>query len=331
MRLSLAGAGLAVVLLIALVVAYGTLFTVYQTRQALVVRLGKPVRVITEPGLNAKIPFIDSVIYIDKRILAIESPAQEVIASSQDKPNAGVAQAQAGERLVVDAFARYRITDPLRFYQTVGPDGANSQLSILLNSALRRVLGAATLADAVRNRREALMGQMRDQLDRDARPFGIQVVDVRIRRVDLPEQNSQAVYQRMQTERQREAAEFRAQGSEKSQEIRARADRGVTVLLANATSQSETLRGQGDAERNRIFAEAYGKDADFFSFYRTMQAYERSMQRTDTHLVLRPDSDFFRFFGDPNGKMPANAAAAGAAGATSSSNANPQRPSSANR
>jgi membrane protease subunit HflC len=330
MKPSLAGGAIAIVLLILLVVAYSTFFIVYQTRQALVVRLGQPVRVITEPGLNAKIPFIDSVIYIDKRILAIESPAQEVIASSQDKANAGVAQ--AGERLVVDAFARYRIIDPLKFYQTVGPDGANSQLSILLNSALRRVLGAATLADAVRNRREDLMAQMRDQLDRDAQPFGIQVVDVRIRRVDLPEQNSQAVYQRMQTERQREAAEFRAQGSQKSQEIRARADRDVTVLLAEANSQAENTRGQGDAERNRIFADAYGKDADFFSFYRTMQAYERSMQHNDTHLVLRPDSDFFRYFGDPSGKTPSeNAAAPGATpGAASVSGENRAR-ASANR
>jgi membrane protease subunit HflC len=260
------------------------------------------VRVISDPGLNAKIPFIDSVIYIDKRILNIESPAQEVIASSQDKTVAGVAQ--AGERLVVDAFARYRITDPLKFYQTVGPDGASSQLAILLNSALRRVLGAATLADAVRNKREDLMAQMRDQLDRDAQPFGIHVVDVRIRRVDLPEQNSQAVYQRMQTERQREAAEFRAQGSQRSQEIRAKADRDVTVLVAEANSQSEQVRGQGDAERNRIFAEAYGQDPDFFAFYRSMQAYERSIQHTDSHLVLRPDSDFFRYFGDPMGKAP---------------------------
>jgi len=330
MKPSLAGGAIAIVLLILLVVAYSTFFTVYQTRQALVVRLGQPVRVITEPGLNAKIPFIDSVIYIDKRILAIESPAQEVIASSQDKANAGVAQ--AGERLVVDAFARYRIIDPLKFYQTVGADGASSQLSILLNSALRRVLGAATLADAVRNRREDLMAQMRDQLDRDAQPFGIQVVDVRIRRVDLPEQNSQAVYQRMQTERQREAAEFRAQGSQKSQEIRARADRDVTVLLAEANSQAENTRGQGDAERNRIFADAYGKDADFFSFYRTMQAYERSMQHNDTHLVLRPDSDFFRYFGDPSGRTPSeNAAAPGATpGAASVSGENRAR-ASANR
>ena len=328
MRLSLVGGALALVLLIALVVAYSTFFTVYQTRQALVVRLGQPVRVITEPGLNAKIPFIDAVIYIDKRILAIESPAQEVIASSQDRSDAGVPRAaQAGERLVVDAFARYRITDPLKFYQTVGPDGASSQLSILLNSALRRVLGAATLADAVRNRREALMMQMREQLNRDAQPFGIEVVDVRIRRVDLPEQNSQAVYQRMQTERQREAAEFRAQGSQKSQEIRARADRDVTVLLAEATSQAESIRGQGDAERNRIFADAYGKDTDFFSFYRTMQAYERGMQHGDTHFVLHPDSDFFRFFGDPTGKATRDSAAAAAAPAGAASPSAPSAPS----
>ena len=153
------------------------------------------------------------------------------------------------------------------------------------------------------------MAQMRDQLDRDAQAFGIQVVDVRIRRVDLPEQNSQAVYQRMQTERQREAAEFRAQGSQKSQEIRARADRDVTVLLAEATSQAENIRGQGDSERNRIFADAYGKDANFFSFYRTMQAYERSMQHNDTRLVLRPDSDFFKFFSNSSGKPPMAAAA----------------------
>jgi membrane protease subunit HflC len=283
----------------------------------LVVRLGKPVRVITEPGLNAKIPFIDAVIYIDKRILAIESPAQEVIASSQDRSDAGVpGAAQAGERLVVDAFARYRITDPLKFYQTVGPDGASSQLSILLNSALRRVLGAATLADAVRNRREELMGQMRDQLDHDAKPFGIHIVDVRIRRVDLPEQNSQAVFQRMQTERQREAAEFRAQGSEKSQEIRAKADRDVTVVIADANQQSETIRGQGDAERNGIFADAYTRDPDFFGFYRSMQAYERSMQKGDTNFVLRPDSDFFRYFSDPSGKAQAGAASGPASAAT---------------
>jgi membrane protease subunit HflC len=302
MKLGLTGGAVAVLLLIAVILGYSTFFTVSQTQQALVVRLGKPVHVITEPGLSVKVPFIDSVIYIDKRILNIETPAQEVIASSQDNSKSGVDQ--AGERLVVDTFARYRITDPLKYYQTVGPAGADAQLAILLNSATRRVLGAATLADVVRNKRDELMAKMRTQLDHEAQQYGIQIIDVRIRRADLPEQNSQAVYQRMQTERQREAAEFRAQGSQKAQEIRARADRDVTVLLADATSQAEQIRGQGDSERNRIFADAYNRDQDFFAFYRSMQAYEKSMQRGDTRMVLKPDTDFFRFFSNPSGQAP---------------------------
>ena len=270
--------------------AYLSLFTVPQTRQALVVRLGDPVRTITEPGLHAKWPFIDSVIYVDNRILDLENASQEVICSDQ-------------KRLVVDAFARYRIKNPLLFYQTVSTiEGANSRLSTLLNAALRRVLGEATLTHVVRDDRAALMARVKEQLNREAQAFGIEVVDVRIRRADLPEQNSQAVYQRMQTERQREAAEFRAQGSQKSQEIRARADREVTVLVAEATSQGEQTRGEGDAERNRIFADAYGKDPDFFAFYRSMQAYETGLRPNDTRLVLRPDSDFFKYFGDPSGK-----------------------------
>jgi membrane protease subunit HflC len=293
-------------LIIAVIVSYSTFFTVNQTQQALVVRLGKPVWVITEPGLNVKVPFVDSVIYIDKRILNVESTAQEITLSSQD--NSSRAEL-VGERLVVDAFVRYRITDALKYYQTVGASGADGQLSILLNSALRRVLGAATLIDVVRDKRDELMAKMRDQIDRDAKPFGIEIVDVRIRRADLPPKNSQAVYQRMQTERQREAAEFRAQGSQKSQEIRAKADRDVTVLLAEALSHAEQIRGQGDSERNRIFADAYTRDPDFFAFYRTMQAYDKSMQRGDTHLVLKPDSDFFRFFSDPSGQLPPEAQA----------------------
>jgi modulator of FtsH protease HflC len=307
MRPGYIGIVIAVLLLIAAIVGYSTLFTVYQTRQALVVRFGQPVRVISEPGLNAKIPFIDAVIYIDKRILAVESQAQEVNTQSQDRES--VAQEVVGERLVVDAFARYRITDPLKNYQRVGAEGSDTQLRILLNSTLRTVLGRATLADVVRDKRDELMAQMRDQLDQAAEPFGIQIVDVRIRRADLPPKNSQAVYQRMQTERQREAAEFRALGSQKSQEIRAKADRDVTVLVAEANSQSEQIRGQGDAERNRIFAEAYGQDPSFFAFYRSMQAYQKSMSRGDTRLVLRPDSDFFRYFGDPSGKSPSDGAA----------------------
>ena len=223
------------------------------------VRLGKPVRVITEPGLNLKIPSSTASSISTNAFSPLKSRAQEVIASSQDHYNLNTRNpqialaAQAGERLMVDAFARYRITDPLKFYQTIGPVGASSQLSILLNSTLRQVLGQATLADVVRNKREALMSQMRQQLDAKAREFGIQVVDARIRRADLPEQNSQAVYQRMQTERQREAAEFRGEGSQKAAEIKAKADRDVTVIVADALIQSEDRPRAGRWRGQRHF------------------------------------------------------------------------------
>jgi membrane protease subunit HflC len=290
MKLGVAGGIVVALLIAAVIIGYGSLFTVYQTRQALVVRLGEPRKIVTEPGLNYKWPLIESVIHIDKRILDLENPAQEVIASDQ-------------KRLVVDAFARYKIVDPLKFYQSVGSvEGANSRLSTLLNSALRRVLGESTLTQVVRDQREQLMARVRDQLDNEAQAFGISVVDVRIRRADLPEQNSQAVYQRMQTERQREAAEFRAQGSQRAQEIRAKADRDVTVLLADAQSTGEKTRGEGDAERNRIYAEAFNQDRDFFAFYRSMQAYEAGLRSNDTRMLLKPDSEFFRFFVDPSGK-----------------------------
>ena len=290
MRLNFAGGVLAVLIVAALIIGYSSLFTVYQTQQALVVRLGKPVGVVSEPGLHVKAPFIDTVIPVDRRILDLEAPPQEVIASDQ-------------KRLVVDAFARYRIQDPLRFYQTLGSiNGANSQLSILLNSALRRVLGEVTFTHVVRDQRADLMARIRELVDHEATSYGIQVVDVRIRRADLPEQNSQAVYQRMQTERQREAAEFRAQGSQRAQEIRSRADREVTVLVAEAQSKAEQIRGEGDAQRNQIFAEAFNKDPDFFAFYRTMQAYETGLKPADTRLLLNPDSNFFRYFNNPSGK-----------------------------
>ena len=294
MRLNFLGGIAAVFIAAALIVGYSSVFTVYQTQQALVIRLGQPVRVISEPGLNFKAPFIDSVVHIDKRILDLEAPSQEVIASDQ-------------KRLVVDAFARYRIKDPLRFYQTLGSiNGANSQLSILLNSALRRVLGEVTFTHVVRDQRADLMARIRELVDHEATALGIEVVDVRIRRADLPEQNSQAVYQRMQTERQREAAEFRAQGAQRAQEIRSRADREVTVLVADATSKSEQIRGEGDATRNQIFADAFNQDPDFFAFYRSMQAYEQGFKHTDTRMLLKPDSNFFRYFTDPSGKRREN-------------------------
>jgi membrane protease subunit HflC len=284
---------LAVLVAIALVVTYGALFTVHQNQQALVLRLGEPVKILTEPGLQFKYPLVDSVVYIDKRILDLENPAQEVIASDQ-------------KRLVVDAFARYKIFDPLKFYQSLGTvEGANSRLTSILNSSLRRVLGEATFIQVVRDERELLMSRIREQVNREGMNFGINVVDVRIRRADLPDANSQAVFQRMQTERQREAAEIRAGGNQLAQTIRARADRDVTVTVAEATSRGEQTRGEGDAERNRIFAEAYDKDRDFFAFYRSMQAYEAGLRHNDTRLLLTPDSDFFRFFNDPAGKAPA--------------------------
>jgi membrane protease subunit HflC len=289
-----------IALLVVVIVGYSSVFTVDQTEQALVVRLGDPQSPITTPGLHFKAPFIDTVIPIDKRILDLENPSQEVIASDQ-------------KRLVVDAFARYRIKDALRFYQSIGSiQAANIQLTTILNASLRRVLGEVTFIQVVRDEREALMNRIRDQVDKEAAAYGIQVVDVRIRRADLPEQNSQAVYQRMQTERQREAAEFRAQGGQKAQEIRSNADREATVIVAEANSTAEQVRGDGDGERNRLFAEAYGKDPNFFAFYRSMTAYENGLKSNDTRFLLRPDSDFFKFFSNPSGAPVAAATPAAA-------------------
>jgi membrane protease subunit HflC len=297
MRSPVAGIVALVLLLLVVIVGYSSIFTVSQTEQALVVRLGRPVDVVSAPGLNFKAPFIDTVISIDKRILDLENPSQEVIASDQ-------------KRLVVDAFARYRIKNALRFYQSIGSiQAANIQLTTLLNAALRRVLGEVSFINVVRDERENLMTRIRDQLDREADQYGIEVVDVRIRRADLPEQNSLAVYKRMQTEREREAQEFRAQGGQKAQEIRSKADREATVIVADANSTAEQTRGVGDAERNRLFAEAYGKDPDFFAFYRSMSAYETGLRSNDTRFLLRPDSEFFRFFANPSGHPPAAAAA----------------------
>ncbi|MGO3930442.1 protease modulator HflC [Rhodopseudomonas pseudopalustris] len=299
MKAGISGVVALIVLLVAVLIGYASIFTVRQTEQVLVVRLGEPVRVVTEPGLHFKVPFVDAVISLDKRILDLENPSQEVIASDQ-------------KRLVVDAFARYRIKNALRFYQSVGTvQAANVQLTALLNAALRRVLGEVTFIEVVRDERESLMNRIRELLDREADGYGISVVDVRIRRADLPDQNSQAVYQRMQTERQREAAEFRAQGGQKAQEIRSKADREATVIIAEANSKAEQIRGEGDGERNRLFAEAYGKDPDFFAFYRSMSAYEQGLRSSDTRFLLKPDSEFFKYFtGGASGRGQAPAAAA---------------------
>ncbi len=271
-------------------IAYSAMYTVHQTQQALVLQFGNPKRVITEPGLQLKWPFVENVVYFDKRILDYDIPEAEVIASDQ-------------KRLVVDAFARFKITDPLKFRQTVITlVGVDARLSTLLNAGLRQVLGKESFSVILSGQRRTLMGAIRDRVNREAAQFGIEVIDVRIRRADLPEANSQAIYRRMQTEREREAREARAQGAEIAQRIRSRADREKTVLLAEAKRDSEITRGQGDAERNRIYAEAYGKDPEFFAFYRSMRAYEMAFKNDDTSMVLSPDSEFFRYFVDITGK-----------------------------
>ncbi|HVV93473.1 MAG TPA: protease modulator HflC [Hyphomicrobiales bacterium] len=285
-----------VVAIVVIVVAINATYVVGQAQQALVLRFGNPIRIVHTPGLRLKAPFIDTVIVLDKRILPLDLPEQEVIASDQ-------------KRLVVDAFARYRIADPLRFYQAVGTvDAANNRLITFLNSSLRQVLGNASFLDVVRDKRQPLMESIRDLVNGQARSLGLDVVDVRIRRADLPEANSQAIYRRMQTERQRQAAELRAEGGEAAQRIRAQADRQATVIVADATRDADRLRGEGDATRNGIYAAAYGKDPDFFAFYRSMQAYEAALKPGNTRFVLAPNSPFFRYL---NGAPPAQAPASG--------------------
>jgi len=276
----LAGAGAAV---------YASAFIVHQNEQALVLEFGKPKRVVAVPGLNWKLPLVETVDIFDKRILDLDTQAQEVTASDQ-------------KRLIVDAFARFKIIDPLKFYQTLRFEGAvRSRLGPIVESALRRALGAATFQDVVKDKREELMKRIAANVNEEGRDFGLEVVDVRIKRADLPEQNQKSVFDRMRAERQREASEFRAQGTGEANRIKATADREVTIIKAEATRKGEEMRGAGEAERNRIFAEAFGRDPDFFAFYRSMQAYEQGLKPGDTRLVISPDSDFFRYFSNPHG------------------------------
>lgn len=281
--------GLAFVAVLAAIGAYLTLFTVHQTEQAMVLQFGEPKRIIKEPGLQWKIPFVQTVTMFDKRILDLDSTPQEVIASGQ-------------KRLVVDAFARFRIIDPLLFYQSVQTEAvARSRLGSVMDSSLRRVLGTNSFEAVVRDRRDELMNEIQRQVDNEAKSFGVNIVDARLKRVDLPEANSKAIYQRMQTERQREAADIRARGQEAAKRIRANADRRVTVIKAEAERDAQIVRGEGDANRNEIYADAFSQDADFFSFYRSMQAYEKGLQSEDTRMLLSPDTEFFRYFSSPDG------------------------------
>src|SRR5210317_1521034 len=262
-----------------------SVFIVKEVNQAIVLQFGDPKRIITNPGLNFKIPFIQNVVYLDKRILNLDAPSEEIIASDQ-------------KRLIVDAFARFKIKDPLKFYISVGNERvARSRLSTIINSRIRGVLGKEELATLVSKERARLMDKITEDVNAEASKLGIEIIDVRIKRADLPQANSEAVYRRMQTERLREAKEFRAEGAEIAQTVRSTADKEVTIILAEANKKSEILKGEGDGKRNKIFAEAFGKDPDFFSFYRAMQSYEKSLIGGETSLILSPDSEFFRFFG----------------------------------
>ncbi len=288
---------------IVLVVAMSALFTVHQTQQALVLQFGEPKRVVTEPGLHVKLPFVQNAVYIDRRVLDFDADAQEVILGDQ-------------KRLVVDAFARYRIVDPLRFYQAVGSEAVlRGRIDTILDASLRKVLGEVPLFTVLSADRTALMNNIRDQANTEAKQFGIDVVDVRIKRADLPAENSQAIYRRMQTEREREAKELRAQGAELAQRIRARADRERRVIIAEAEKEGQIARGEGDAQAIGIFADAFGRDVDFFSFYRSMQAYRNALGDDSTSVVLSPDSQFFRFFASPDAALQ-TAGAKGAPGTT---------------
>ncbi len=266
------------------IVASSALFTVHQAQQGIVMQLGNPKRVVTDPGLHWKLPFIQDVLYYDKRVLNLDPPVESIILSDQ-------------KRLLVDAFARYRITDALLFFQRVKTEsGVRQRLGPIVNASLRGVLGNATLASVLSEERNDIMRQIKESVNAVAGGFGIELVDVRIGRADFPDQISQAVYGRMKSEREREAAEFRAQGFEVSQRIRATADREATVIRAEAEREAEIERGRGEATRTRTLNDAFGQDQDFFNFYRSMQAYEASLSGDSTYMVLSPDSEFFDFF-----------------------------------
>ncbi len=267
------------------VIVFQSLFVVQEISQAIVLQFGDPKKIVTKAGLNFKLPFIQNVVYLDKRILNLDNDPEEVIAADQ-------------KRLIVDAFARFKIVDPLKFYISVGNERvARSRLSTIINSRIRGVLGTQELATLLSTDRARQMQIIQSQVNDEAKNFGINIVDVRIKRADLPPANSEAIYKRMQTEREREAKEFRAQGAEIAQKIRSTADKDVTVILAQANKKSEIMKGEGDGQRNKIFADAFGRDPQFFAFYRAMQAYEKALIGGETSLVLSPDSDFFKFFG----------------------------------
>ena len=279
-----------VVVALILAAASGSLFTVNQTQQALVLQFGEPKRTIQEPGLAFKLPFIQDVTYYEKRVLSlIPQDAEEVILADQ-------------KRLQVDAYARYRIEDPLLFYQTVRNErGARGRLEAIIDSSVRRALGRETLASILTGQRNDITRSIGEEVNASVASLGIKIIDVRLRRADYPTATSQNIFNRMKSEREREAKEFRATGEEEAQKIRADAEKTRTVILSEAQRESQEIRGAGDSQAIQIYADSFGQDADFFAFYRSMEAYRKSMNNNGTSLVLSPDSSFFRFFKDKDG------------------------------
>jgi membrane protease subunit HflC len=279
-----------VAVLVALFVLANSTFIVKESQSAIVLRFGAPKAQHTEAGLKFKVPFIENHVYIDRRNRELDQDALEIIVAGQ-------------ERLLVDAFARYRIVDPQQFYQTVRSiDGGDARLKTQMNQTIRRVLGEVSVDDIVSGRRNELMLRIRELLGASARQLGVEVIDVKIRRADLPQQNSQAVFQRMITERNQLAQQIRAQGNEEAQKITAQADREATEIRAKSQEEAEKLRGLADAERNAVFAAAYGKDPEFFSFYRSLLAYEEALKKGDTTILLSPDSEFLRYLNNIRGR-----------------------------
>ena len=272
------------IIVVAGVTAYGAMFTVHQTQQALILQLGNPIRTVPEPGLHFKLPFIQNVEFYDRRILDLDPPAQEVILLDQ-------------KRINVDAFARYKIADPLEFRKrAVTNQNFRQVFGNRLNAAIRAEIGKILLGDMLTEKRSQVMDVISRQMKAQAAEFGTEVIDVRIGRTDLPEATAQAVYNRMRSDRVAHAAKLRAEGEEQKLKIQAVADKDRTIIIAEAQRQSEILRGQGEGERNRILGEAFGQDTEFFDFYRSMEAYGEALGEGTT-MVLSPDSEFFRFFG----------------------------------
>ena len=279
-------------ILILLFVIFSALFIVKQTEQVLILQFGDPIRIIKKPGLKIKIPLIQNAIFYDTRVLDFDAEVEEVILSDQ-------------KRLLVDAFMRYKIIDPLKFYQSVGNErNFKARIGGILSGSLRRVLGSDPLEVVLSVNRSELMEKIQVEIGNEATDFGVEMVDVRIKRADLPKANSEAIYGRMRAEREKEARQFRAEGSEESQIIKSKAEKERTIIIADANKKSQTIKGEGDGEAVKIYAKAFNKDKEFFAFYRSMEAYKKAFKdgEDEPTLILSPDSDFFKYFNNKSGK-----------------------------